>query len=125
MSILLLGASCSGLPEALSLTDGSPPERLHINTVSMSTTPAEATPAFHVDAGHRARVESFGGSDVPFLACRDLAVLKAFFNRTKDWADLEEMAAAGTLDTEAVLGVLANYLGAGDERIERLRSLNT
>jgi hypothetical protein len=92
------------------------------------TTPIDVffnTTAFHVDAGPRARVESFGGSDVPFLACRDLAVFKAFFNRTKDWADLEEMAAAGTLDTEAVLGVLANYLGAGDERIERLRSLNT
>jgi len=29
-------------------------------------------------------------------------VFKAFFDRTKDWADLEEMQAAGTLDVEAV-----------------------
>jgi hypothetical protein len=81
------------------------------------------TTAFHVSAGDRARVEPFEGEDVPFLACRDLAVFKAFFNRTKDWADLEAMAEAGALDVEAVLGVLAHYLGADDERLERLRAL--
>ncbi|MEQ8843207.1 MAG: hypothetical protein RIB98_19705 [Acidimicrobiales bacterium] len=81
------------------------------------------TTPFHEAAAGRARVEAFAGEQVPFLACRDLAVFKAFCNRTKDWADLEEMAAADALDVEAVLGVLANYLGGDDERIERLRSL--
>jgi hypothetical protein len=81
------------------------------------------TTDFHAAAASRARREMFGGAEVPFLACRDLAVFKALFNRTKDWADLEEMQAAGSLDVEAVLGVLAHYLGAGDERIERLRTL--
>jgi len=71
----------------------------------------------------RIRTESFAGSDVPFLSCTDLAVFKAFFNRTKDWADLEEMAGAGTLDIDRVIGVLVRYLGADDERIGRLRSL--
>jgi len=81
------------------------------------------TTDFHRDASTRARFENFAGASVPFLACRDLAVFKAFFNRTKDWADLEEMHAAGSLHVEQVLGVLAYYLGANDERIERLRSL--
>jgi len=81
------------------------------------------TTDFHVDASTRARFEDFAGASVPFLACRDLAVFKAFFNRTKDWADLEEMHAAESLHIEQVLGVLAHYLGANDERIERLRSL--
>lgn len=81
------------------------------------------TTDFHIRASERARVEAFAGENVPFLACRDLAVFKAFFNRTKDWADLEEMHAAESLDTESVLGVLVHYLGARDERIERLRSL--
>lgn len=85
--------------------------------VFLNTTP------FHDEVAHRARTETFGGAEVPFLACRDLAVFKAFFDRTKDWADLEEMAAAGTLDVADVAGVLVEYLGAGDERIERLRSL--
>ncbi len=81
------------------------------------------TTDFHIDAASRARVEEFAGELVPFLACRDLAVFKAFFNRTKDWADLEEMHTAGSLDTENVLGVLTNYLGTNDDRIERLRSI--
>lgn len=81
------------------------------------------TAEFHQQAAERARVESFGGIDVPFLACRDLAVFKAFFDRTKDWADLESMQDAGTLDADAVLGVLARYLGGDDHRVERLRSI--
>lgn len=81
------------------------------------------TTDFHADAAQRARVEQFAGVPVPFLACRDLAVFKAFFDRTKDWADLEEMHTAGSLDIEGVLGVLVQYLGADDHRIERLRSL--
>lgn len=81
------------------------------------------TTKFHADAATRARFEDFAGASIPFLACRDLAVFKAFFNRTKDWADLEEMSVAGSLDKQMVLGVLADYLGADDERIERLRSL--
>jgi hypothetical protein len=81
------------------------------------------TTDFHARAAGRARVEPFEGEDVPFLACRDLAVFKAFFNRTKDWADLEAMAEVGALDVEAVLGVLAHYLGGDDERLARLRAL--
>jgi hypothetical protein len=82
-----------------------------------------STTAFHADVAMRARTEQFGGTTVPFLACRDLAVFKAFFNRTKDWADLEEMASAGTPDRAVVLGELVVLLGGHDERIERLRSL--
>ena len=70
-----------------------------------------------------APASSSSGVDVPFLACRDLAVFKALFGRTRDWADLEEMAAADTLAIEDVLGVLARYLGGGDPRVTRLRSL--
>lgn len=90
------------------------------------TTPVDVffnTTDFHARAAGRSRVEPFAGEQVPFLACRDLAVFKAFFNRTKDWADLEAMADADALDVEAVLGVLVRYLGADDERLERLRAL--
>ena len=50
-------------------------------------------------------------------------MFKAFFNRTRDWADLEEMAAVGTLDIDRVVGVLTRYLGPGDERVQRLEQL--
>jgi hypothetical protein len=82
-----------------------------------------STTEFHAQVASRARWEEFAGADVPFLACSDLAVFKAFFDRTRDWADLEDMAAVGTLDVDRVIGVLTRYLGAGDPRIERLAGL--
>ncbi len=80
------------------------------------------TTEFHEQVAERCRREPFAGMEVPFLGCTDLAVFKAFFDRTKDWADLEEMAAAGTLDTDRVTGILAHHLGGDDHRIVRLRS---
>jgi len=82
------------------------------------------TTDFHVQAAGRSRFELFAGERLPFLACRDLAVFKAFFDRTKDWADLEEMYAAGSLEIEPVLGVLVHYLGGSDHRVARLRALS-
>jgi hypothetical protein len=81
------------------------------------------TTEFHAGVEQRVRWEPFAGAEIPFLSCTDLAVFKAFFDRTKDWADLEEMVAAGTLDVERTLGVLVRYLGSGDHRLERLRTL--
>ena len=69
--------------------------------------------------------EPFAGDRRPVPLLPDLAVFKAFFDRTKDWADLEEMEAAGTLDLDRVVGVLVRYLGADDERVARLRTLET
>ena len=85
--------------------------------IFLNTTP------FHEQVAQRARWERFAGRELPFLSCEDLAVFKAFFNRTKDWADLEEMRDAGTLDVDRVVGVLVQHLGADDHRIERVRTL--
>ena len=90
------------------------------------TTPVDVfldTTEFHKGAAERARWEDFGGHLLPFLSCTDLGVFKAFFDRTKDWADLEEMAAVGTLDVDRVTGVLVRYLGADDHRVTRLLAL--
>ncbi|MDX2381598.1 MAG: hypothetical protein QNM02_17785 [Acidimicrobiia bacterium] len=116
------------LPDGVTCTDD---DRADIERDGQTRLWWDATPVdifcnttrFHQDVARRIRTEEFGGAVVPFLACRDLAVFKAFFDRTKDWADLEEMAAAGTLDFEAVLGVLTLYLGGDDLRIARLRAL--
>ena len=81
------------------------------------------TTAFHERVASRVRWEPFGGVELPFLACADLAVFKAFFNRTRDWADLEAMRDAGTLDVAVIAGVLAMFLGGDDGRIARLLSL--
>ena len=82
------------------------------------------TTDIHVGAAKCTSWEAFAGCRLPFLSCFHVAVFKAFFNRTKDWADLEAMRNAGTLDIDAVKAVLVQYLGEPDERIDRLMSLN-
>ncbi len=91
------------------------------------TTPIDLfldTTEFHEQVALRTRREHLAGHELAFLGCSDLAVFKAFFDRTKDWADLEEMIAAGTLDVARVAGTLAQYLGADDPRVARLLALD-
>ncbi len=81
------------------------------------------TTDFHRAVADRTVAHEFASHDVPFLCCSDVAVFKAFFNRARDWADIEEMIAAGTLDPDLVLGALVHYLGTDDDRVARLRAL--
>ncbi len=81
------------------------------------------TTPFHQAVLERRRWERFVDYDIPFLSCRDIAIFKAFFDRTKDWADLEEMQEAGTLDLGAVIAVLVEYLGVDDPRVRKLDQL--
>lgn len=78
---------------------------------------------FHTIVQERARQVPFAGTHIPVLDCTSLAVFKAFFNRTKDWADLEAMAHAEQLNTDAVAYFLMDLLGNDDPRLERLREL--
>lgn len=117
----------SALPDTVRWSDGDVKRAEADGQVRLlwQETPVDVffnTTEFHDQAGARTRIEKFAGADLPFLSCTDLAVFKAFFNRTRDWADLEEMAEVGTLDFDRLIGVLVRYLGAGDERIERLRA---
>jgi hypothetical protein len=82
------------------------------------------TTMFHEEVATRVRWEPFAGQELPFLSCQDLAVFKAFFNRTRDWADLEAMRDAGSLDVQAVAAVLIGFLGTDDDRVDRLLDLS-
>jgi hypothetical protein len=81
------------------------------------------TTAFHEAMMARVSPEPFAGGMIPFLACPDLAVFKAFFNRRRDWADIEDMLVAGSIDVDAVVSLLAEHLGPEDERIVTFRSI--
>ena len=81
------------------------------------------TTDFHLAAADRAVMHEFAGHDIPFLSCSDLAVFKAFFNRARDWGDLDEMVRAGTFEADLAIGALVHYLGADDERVEKLTTL--
>jgi hypothetical protein len=78
---------------------------------------------FHRQVGAGIRLVSFLDRRVPVLACTDLVIFKAMFNRTKDWADIEEMVQAGTVDADRGLLWLTRLLGRADEVTLRLAAL--
>jgi hypothetical protein len=47
-------------------------------------------------------------------------VFKVRFDRTRDWADVEAMLTAGTLELDAVRSSLQTMLAADDHRFARL-----
>jgi len=63
------------------------------------------------------------GREVPVLDCASLAIFKAFFDRTKDWADLEAIAQATPEDIDAAAATIAGLVGSDDPAVTRLESL--
>jgi hypothetical protein len=63
------------------------------------------------------------GRDIPVLDCASLVVFKAFFDRTKDWADIEAVAERSPGDIEAAASTLAELVGRDDPAYARLSSL--
>jgi hypothetical protein len=63
------------------------------------------------------------GVEIPVLSAEFLAIFKAMFNRTKDWADLEAMVEEGSFNSDFVVSQLVDLLGAQDTRIERFSRL--
>jgi hypothetical protein len=75
---------------------------------------------FHERAAERVRVVPLSGTEIPVLTCTDLAVFKAFFSRTKDWADIEEMARAHSLNIPELRVFIRASFGDDSDRLERL-----
>ncbi len=74
----------------------------------------------HAAAARHVRREPFAGGEIPVLGPVELAVFKIMFDRTRDWADIEAMLAAETLDLDAVRDALGTMLEANDPRFDRL-----
>jgi hypothetical protein len=74
----------------------------------------------HHEAADRARRVPFAGHEIPVLGPVELAAFKAMFDRTKDWADIEAMLAAGTLDVGGLRAALARMIDPSDARWARL-----
>jgi hypothetical protein len=89
-------------------------------------TPVDLFFSYHVlhdDAARRPRRVRFGELDLPVLSCTHLAIFKAVFNRTRDWADLEAMTDAGTYDRDEVMRWLSATLGVDAEPVQRFAAL--
>ncbi len=74
----------------------------------------------HAETAHHRQTVPFSDSRIPVLGPVELAVFKVMFDRTRDWADIEAMLAAGTLDVGAVKAELRPMLEDGDARLARL-----
>lgn len=74
----------------------------------------------HEQAAEHARKVRFAGHEIPVLGPVELVVFKAMFDRTKDWADIEAVVAARTVDLDAVRAALAGMLSSDDVRFARL-----
>jgi hypothetical protein len=65
------------------------------------------------------------GREAPVLDCASLVIFKSFFNRTKDWADIEAVAMATPEDIEAAAKTLGSLVGEDDEAYKRLASIRS
>lgn len=78
---------------------------------------------FHAEAASGVREVPFEGRTIPVLGCSTLVVFKALFGRTRDWADMEEMLEAGTVDCLEALARLHRLVGTEHEAAARLTAL--
>lgn len=63
------------------------------------------------------------GRDIPVLDCASLVIFKAFFDRTKDWADIEAVSIATPEDIEGAAATIAETVGEDDPAVRKLRAL--
>jgi hypothetical protein len=78
---------------------------------------------FHVEVAENVRGVTFEGREIPVLDCTALAVFKALLDRTKDWADIEEMLAADALNLPRAVAWVERLLGTESPTVRRLKSL--
>lgn len=79
---------------------------------------------FHRDVATGVRQVPFMGRSIPVLGCTALAVFKALFNRTKDWADIEAMVQEGSLDVADAALRVRHLAGADHPAVQRMRALS-
>jgi len=77
----------------------------------------------HAQAAANSRTVPFEGTEIPVLGPIELVVFKVMFDRAQDWADVEAVFEAGTVDPKAVRATLGELLEADDPRFERLAEL--
>lgn len=78
---------------------------------------------FHREiAGEIAHVP-FEDTTIPVLSCHGLVVFKAMFNRTRDWADIEAIIDAKTVDGRRAMRSLERLIGESDPKVLRLQQL--
>jgi len=81
--------------------------------------------AFHDQVASDVRQVSFGGRSIPVLDCTALAVFKAMFDRSRDWADIEAMVEARALDLGEASRWVREIAGADSAAARKLAELGS
>lgn len=77
---------------------------------------------FHDHVERHVRNVPFEGRTIPVLDCTALAVFKAMFDRPRDWADIEAMVEARSLDVAEATGWIKEMV-EDDPRLAKLAEL--
>ncbi len=120
-------AAFAALPAGVATSDADVDEASAHDQVRLwwDTTPIDvffAADTFHFEVARRCRSVPFEGRRIKVLSAEDLAVFKALFDRSKDWADIEAMVQSAGVDLELAAQRLGGLLG-DDPRVARLRTL--
>jgi pimeloyl-ACP methyl ester carboxylesterase len=81
------------------------------------------THAFYRSVAGEVAVVPFEATTIPVLGCEALAVFKAMYGRTRDWADLEAMLEAGAFDCSRALERLRELVGGESDSVVRLAGM--
>lgn len=65
----------------------------------------------------------FRSRTISVISATDLVIFKALFDRPKDWVDIAEMVAYGSVDLDDALSWLTRLVGRRDRRLSRLSEL--
>lgn len=78
---------------------------------------------FHREAARGVRMVPFEGQSIPVLGCDALVVFKAMFDRSRDWADIEDVVDSQPAAAAAALSALTRLIGTDEAPTRRLRAL--
>lgn len=78
---------------------------------------------FHEEVARGVREVPFMDRTIPVLGCMGLAVFKALFDRTRDWADIEAMVEADAMDIAKAEAWLGRMVGPEHPVTRRMASL--
>jgi hypothetical protein len=81
--------------------------------------------SFHREVAKSVRHVSFMDRTIPVLGCTALAVFKAMFDRTRDWADIEAMIEVSAIDLDEAVRWTEKMDGPDSARARRLMSLRS
>jgi hypothetical protein len=80
---------------------------------------------FHDQVAAAVRQVSFEDRSIPVLDCTALAVFKAMFDRTRDWADIEAMVEARALDLKEASRWVSEMAGPESAAARKLAELDS